>query len=53
MNNINYKMEENKEYYAFISYKREDEKWEKWLQWIIPNKDTSSNPFSQETSVHN
>lgn len=22
----------NKEYYAFISYKREDEKWAKWLQ---------------------
>lgn len=25
-------MEHNKEYYAFISYKREDEKWAKWLQ---------------------
>ena len=25
-------MEQNKEYYAFISYKREDEKWAKWLQ---------------------
>ena len=25
-------MEENKGYYAFISYKREDEKWAKWLQ---------------------
>ena len=25
-------MEERKEYYAFISYKREDEKWAKWLQ---------------------
>ncbi len=25
-------MDENKEYYAFISYKREDEKWAKWLQ---------------------
>lgn len=25
-------MESNKEYYAFISYKREDEKWAKWLQ---------------------
>lgn len=25
-------MEKNKEYYAFISYKREDEKWAKWLQ---------------------
>lgn len=25
-------MEKQKEYYAFISYKREDEKWAKWLQ---------------------
>lgn len=25
-------MEQEKEYYAFISYKREDEKWAKWLQ---------------------
>lgn len=25
-------MEQNKEYYAFISYKREDVKWAKWLQ---------------------
>lgn len=25
-------MEQDKEYYAFISYKREDEKWAKWLQ---------------------
>ena len=25
-------MVQNKEYYAFISYKREDEKWAKWLQ---------------------
>lgn len=25
-------MEGNKEYYAFISYKREDEKWAKWIQ---------------------
>jgi hypothetical protein len=24
-------MEANKEYYAFISYRREDEKWAKWL----------------------
>ena len=24
-------IKENKEYYAFISYKREDEKWAKWL----------------------
>lgn len=26
------RMEHQKEYYAFISYKREDEKWAKWLQ---------------------
>lgn len=25
----------NKEYYAFISYKREDEKWAKWLQDML------------------
>ena len=25
-------MKQGKEYYAFISYKREDEKWAKWLQ---------------------
>lgn len=25
-------MEQKKEYYAFISYKREDEKWAQWLQ---------------------
>ena len=25
-------MDQNKEYYAFISYKREDERWAKWLQ---------------------
>ena len=24
-------MVQGKEYYAFISYKREDEKWAKWL----------------------
>jgi len=29
---INNPMEQQKEYYAFISYKREDEKWAKWLQ---------------------
>lgn len=25
-------MKQEKEFYAFISYKREDEKWAKWLQ---------------------
>ena len=29
-------MEQPKEYYAFISYKREDEKWAKWLQ-VLPS----------------
>ena len=29
------KMEHPKEYYAFISYKREDEKWAKWRQYKL------------------
>lgn len=29
---VNIDMEQGKEYYAFISYKREDEKWAKWVQ---------------------
>jgi WD40 repeat protein len=28
-------MEQGKQYYAFISYKREDEKWAKWLQYKL------------------
>lgn len=28
-------MEQPKEYYAFISYKWEDEKWTKWLQHAL------------------
>ena len=28
-------MGQNKDYYAFISYKREDEKWAKWLQYKL------------------
>lgn len=28
-------MENEKEYYAFISYKREDERWAKWLQYKL------------------
>ena len=28
-------MKQNKEYFAFISYKREDEKWAKWLQYKL------------------
>lgn len=27
-------MDDNKEYYAFISYKREDEKWAKFNEWL-------------------
>ena len=30
-------MKNHKEYYAFISYKREDEKWAKWLQRKLEN----------------
>ncbi len=30
-------MEEKYKYYAFISYKREDEKWARWLQYKIEN----------------
>lgn len=36
-------MEENKEYYAFISYKREDEKWAKWLQHKLEHYKLPSN----------
>lgn len=42
-------MEEGKEYFAFISYKREDEKWAKWLQrklehYHIPTNVRRSSP---------
>ena len=30
-------MEANRQYYAFISYKREDERWAKWLQRKLEN----------------
>lgn len=36
-------MEQNKEYYAFISYKREDEKWAKWLQHRLEHYKLPSN----------
>ena len=36
-------MEQNKEYYAFISYKREDEKWAKWLQHKLEHYKLPSN----------
>jgi hypothetical protein len=31
-------MVQQKEYFAFISYKREDEKWAKWLANFFENK---------------
>ena len=36
-------MAETKEYYAFISYKREDEKWAKWLQHKLEHYRLPSN----------
>lgn len=36
-------MEQPKEYYAFISYKREDEKWAKWLQHKLEHYKLPSN----------
>ena len=36
-------MESLKEYYAFISYKREDEKWAKWLQHKLEHYKLPSN----------
>ena len=39
----NYRMIEQKEYYAFISYKREDEQWAKWLQHKLEHYKLPSN----------
>lgn len=36
-------MENEKKYYAFISYKREDEKWAKWLQHKLEHYKLPSN----------
>lgn len=36
-------MENEKEYFAFISYKREDEKWAKWLQHKLEHYKLPSN----------
>lgn len=36
-------MENGKEYYAFISYKREDEEWAKWLQHKLEHYKLPSN----------
>ena len=36
-------MEQNKEYYAIISYKREDERWAKWLQHKLEHYKLPSN----------
>lgn len=36
-------MEQNREYYAFISYQREDEQWAKWLQHKLEHYRLPSN----------
>ena len=36
-------MESNKEYFAFISYQREDERWAKWLQHKLEHYKLPSN----------
>lgn len=36
-------MENEKKYYAFISYKREDEEWAKWLQYKLEHYKLPSN----------
>ena len=36
-------MENNRKYFAFISYKREDEKWAKWLQHKLEHYQLPSN----------
>lgn len=36
-------MEQNREYYAFISYQREDERWAKWLQHKLEHYRLPSN----------
>lgn len=46
-------MLQDKEYYAFISYKREDEKWAKWLQhklehYKLPTSIRKTNPSLPE-----
>lgn len=40
---IDYCMKNEKEYFAFISYKREDEKWAKWLQHKLEHYKLPSN----------
>ena len=47
-------MEQERQYYAFISYKREDEKWAKWLQkklehYKLPTSIRKVNPALPET----
>lgn len=41
-------MEPNKEYYAFISYKREDEKWAKWLQHKLEHYQRQNAQLAEE-----
>ena len=47
-------MTQEKEYFAFISYKREDEQWAKWLQhklehYHLPVKVRKENPSLPQT----
>lgn len=54
MINNEQKMNQNKEYFAFISYQRKDEKWAKWLHhklehYRIPVKVRKENPKYPQT----
>lgn len=44
-------MEQNKEYFAFISYKREDEKWAKWLQYKLEHYHLPTNVRKDNQSL--
>jgi len=44
-------MERQKEYFAFISYKREDEKWAKWLQHKLEHYHLPTNVRKENPSL--
>ena len=44
-------MAQEKEYYAFISYKREDEKWAKWLQHKLEHYKLPSNVRKENAAL--
>ena len=44
-------MDQSKEYFAFISYKREDEKWAKWLQHKLEHYKLSSHVRKKNTGI--